>query len=792
MAVADAPGLMDIASTLAQDEIPFKLRCAICNNLAVNAFRLPCCDQSTCETCQASLSDTCPVCTHTPVSPDLCKPNKALRTTLKAFLRTEEKKREKDRQSAAAPSDAAPVDANPVESAPQNGDTAPTDNVDTPVLPEPVQPPSEGAGVAAPAADASATNTAEESAVKTTITNVEKASQPEAAGDEINGTEATLEPTVEKPSESVVNGEPALDQDAPGDINPAPALNTGENFQMGWNGNAVNPYMAGMFNFPNTMGMSMGMDPADQGMFGNFGMNMTGMGMNSGDYNGGMYGSLGWEPSQNNNMWQGAQNKFNPNAFANGTGPYGGTFGSNMSAYPSNYQSGYYGGYGRGSFRGRGRGQYQGFGRGYGPPNHYHSNLGYPNNPAGTDQGIRPNGGPEGDNGVSGNPDSQVQTIPTIDGDQSVPFGSNGQHAPGPGVEGAPAAPRAMRQGLPNTSVYRQRVQVQGRASNPSDAETKANSQVQSESLRESPPHCDSRSRSPSVQGAEDERDTIRAAEPKRMDRVDQLQSGARRSRSPSRTSSRRSSRRRHTDDDRDGDRKDIHRSNRSRRRRSRSRSSSRHGDHRSSARLGVIPEHSSSSRTKMSSEGPESRDLASRISGSRRSDKDRVDWREDDRSRVSNRDSRRRDRDRTRDRERGRDRRDRDRDTDRDRRREDRDKDRAGERDRDRRDHPRDRDRDRKRSRRDRSQSVTNDHPQARRVKHEEDRTGDQSNGVPGKGPEPEKDPYTLEREARNKERLQREKQHREKANSGRRRESRQDRVVAGRRINYKYEDEL
>lgn len=68
MAAADPPaGLMDIAryahhvrqsaartnncSTLSQDDIPFKLRCAICNNLAVNAFRLPCCDQSVCETC---------------------------------------------------------------------------------------------------------------------------------------------------------------------------------------------------------------------------------------------------------------------------------------------------------------------------------------------------------------------------------------------------------------------------------------------------------------------------------------------------------------------------------------------------------------------------------------------------------------------------------------------------------------------------------------------------------------------------------------------------------------------
>ncbi|KAJ5555803.1 hypothetical protein N7535_008235 [Penicillium sp. DV-2018c] len=56
----------------------------------------------------------------------------------------------------------------------------------------------------------------------------------------------------------------------------------------------------------------------------------------------------------------------------------------------------------------------------------------------------------------------------------------------------------------------------------------------------------------------------------------------------------------------------------------------------------------------------------------------------------------------------------------------------------------------------------------------------------------EAEKDPYTLEREARNKERLEREKQHREKTKSGRRRDSRQDRVVGGRRIHYKYEDEL
>ena len=42
-------------SSLTQDEIPFKLRCAICNKLAVNAFRLPCCDQAICENCTSSI-----------------------------------------------------------------------------------------------------------------------------------------------------------------------------------------------------------------------------------------------------------------------------------------------------------------------------------------------------------------------------------------------------------------------------------------------------------------------------------------------------------------------------------------------------------------------------------------------------------------------------------------------------------------------------------------------------------------------------------------------------------------
>lgn len=42
-------------SSLPQDEVPIKLRCAICSKLAVNAFRTPCCEQMICENCEYSL-----------------------------------------------------------------------------------------------------------------------------------------------------------------------------------------------------------------------------------------------------------------------------------------------------------------------------------------------------------------------------------------------------------------------------------------------------------------------------------------------------------------------------------------------------------------------------------------------------------------------------------------------------------------------------------------------------------------------------------------------------------------
>lgn len=93
-----------------------KLRCAACNKLASNAFRMPCCDQSICEICmntlfefllvvktlivtgQSSLPQACPVCLHEPVKAEDCRPNKALRTTIKVFLRKKGIERETARK----------------------------------------------------------------------------------------------------------------------------------------------------------------------------------------------------------------------------------------------------------------------------------------------------------------------------------------------------------------------------------------------------------------------------------------------------------------------------------------------------------------------------------------------------------------------------------------------------------------------------------------------------------------------------------------------------------------------
>ncbi|OGM51338.1 hypothetical protein ABOM_000143 [Aspergillus bombycis] len=955
MAATDQPsGLMDIASSLTQDEIPFKLRCAICNKLAVNAFRLPCCDQAICENCQASLPETCPVCAHTPLSSDLCKPNKALRTTLKAFLRTEEKKREKERQSAtpATANDATPVQGNSAHQ-------------DTPAVSEVPETKQEEAipevvpTVEAPSEELPGSGNPPEVVTEQTDENHEAPveSQPPAEDEQ---TEAVPTDGTENPEVTLQNGsgegedvdDAKLAQESEQDMTQGPGsgqmLPNGMPFgmapgmfPMGWNNNngdfhPMSQFMGnGMFN---PMGMAGMMDPmvASQGMFGGYGMNMNGMntGMNF-DAGQGIYG--GWDGSQNN-MWNGGQDKFNPNAFANGMGPqYGapsGFGGYNMSQpngvhpqmqqqqFPNqDFQTGYYGpGYGRGNFRGRGRGFYPG-GRGRGgytgpmqanyPPNANYPAFNSPNfnqdmssqsqegvsaetpsgEPNGTeatnandenalsgdldgtkDPSLNENVADVGDNGevssangptmdeTTGPEDSELRGIPTIDSlDQAnaaqamhngpmMPMGpgfgrgymrgpfpggrggpftgppfmpGSGMPAPrGPGVEGAPAAPRAMREGLPNTSILRQRnFQGPGRglvsSVRPSDASqsttpapqedrrprsrsrsksrarsaSRSKSRSRSRARSQSTSRRHNRPRSASIEnGAEDsERKRERPRRPRREDKYDE-QSQAEddhRTRSPS-VDSRRSSHRR----DRERDRRSGRRSHRSHRHRSQS--PSRNGDSRDADRLALIPEEKdpgSRSRTPIVSEAQES------SSRTYRSGKDRPSRRDEERER--DRDSRRRDRERDRDRDRYRER-------ERDR---ERDRDRARDRHRDR---DRDRDRDRKRSRRDRTESpVDSDYSSryhSRRIKRsredeirDKDRTRDKPSSSSAKTSEPEKDPHTLEREARNRERLLKEQQRREAMHAdrdagktSRRRDSRQERPAAGsRRLTYKYEDD-
>ena len=73
---------------------------------------------------QSSLPNSCPVCAHSPISADDCKPNKNLRLTVKAFIKSEEKKREKEKAVSAA------TVALPTHSAPDSPATPVTDSVE--------------------------------------------------------------------------------------------------------------------------------------------------------------------------------------------------------------------------------------------------------------------------------------------------------------------------------------------------------------------------------------------------------------------------------------------------------------------------------------------------------------------------------------------------------------------------------------------------------------------------------------------------------------------------------------
>ncbi|KAG6035249.1 hypothetical protein E4U19_005039 [Claviceps sp. Clav32 group G5] len=524
MAIPISEAQAELISSLSPDDIPIKLRCAICSKLAINAFRLPCCEQAICESCQSDLPPSCPVCEHSPLSAEDCNPNKSLRTTIRVFLRTAEKKREASRPKQPAP--ATPV-AEPKS---------------TPAEPQP-----------ASDNDASATTNAsgQESADKEGVHTAPVTSVPQdaPASDQTNishGDEAKTEtgplPSAADPSshgdEDIVNGESQEVQNSDGQQLGQAGEDVGdenedenetENEKENYGTDAMNSgYNSAMFSGPGDlnqmqmmMAMQNGMAP---GSFGNFSMmGMPGMGMDpmamqnmymNGGFQGmgmnGMGGSYGGGFGQGSNMndWSGSQSwNFDQNNYnQNGTGMGTGDFGNFNSGFHTGYNQGNYGhinDYRRGNFgrgRGRARGAFGSYGRGgyqyHGASNyqgHGHAQAQYMQQqqqhpyqqPQPQPQGVQAyagqvqdaastNGNAEDGSDQTANRDSGGQGV---GGDLPPAGGVQGQHieasssgdaqgnANGTGAIqsvlpaqdvpiNAPTGPKAMRQGLPNTSLH--------------------------------------------------------------------------------------------------------------------------------------------------------------------------------------------------------------------------------------------------------------------------------------------------------------------------------------------------
>ena len=405
-----------------------------------------------------------------------------------------------------------------------------------------------------------------------------------------------------------------------------------------------------------------------------------------------------------------------------------------------------------------------------------------------------------------------------------IPISPSTEPPKGQGVVGAPAAPRAMREGLPNTGIRSRGFQIMGKApvnsllpgeDSASPDMRRDDSRQQSRSRSRSPSRRDSRHRhrrhrteSPAPSESEDEKASRherrrRKSHRDRDDRESTHKAGKEdQYRSPSVESSKRAHRSRR-DGDRTGPYKSRSSHHTSRRHRSRSRSPNGETRYRDREQEPKRPEEIDTNPKDQTSliEKPSLSDRASE----RRTDKNRSHRRDDE-----DREGKRRGRDRDRDRDRKRSRRERSespaeseyssrhhsrrvkRSHGDDGKYESREK-KSADKDRDRgRDKGRERDKDKDKSRR-----------RDRDRERERDR-GDRGKTTekPSKTSSSEKDPHTLEREARNRERMLKEQQRREAVNAdrdgsgkGSRRwenSTKQERgLTGGRRLSYKYEDE-
>ncbi|XXH04765.1 Vacuolar protein sorting-associated protein 21 [Hypoxylon texense] len=572
------PAQIELANTLTAAELPTKLRCAVCS--------------------QSTLPSVCPVCEHSPVSASDCTVYKSLRTTIRVFLKTEEKKREAARPKT-------------------NGSTPATPAQDTPT-PTPIQaraptePPS--ADTTVPERDGIEPQTTDPTAHSTVIESIESSTANLKQDDDtqedapVNG-HAQEQPVGDDEDKALVPGEQEgqdgtvleesqeNDQDEEHNDQPAqPGMGAGFDSMAGnFNMNFGNGDMSQM---QMLMAMQNGMNPAAFGSFPMMGMmdpmtmqNMMmsggfgaqGMGMNGMNMNMGMNGFNGGNDWNGQQSWNVGQDNFNPNTRGMGNGDYG----NYNSGFRTGFNSGNYGhhnqfnDYRRGNYgfrgRGRGRGFYNGHGRGF---HHGYNNV----NAGWAGQGPQFSNGKDGqaaldDSQVTGQPSGNVdefgrairpesnddaqnagedehaeagsshdnttvngvdklarensEQAPKEDGSpsvQDVPADDKGdvssrdQHSapqgPSRGSAGqmhpqttaqvvpfnAPTGPKAMRQGLPNTSLHH----LRARGFIPDEKGQSQTSRTNQPSIVASPTEDKLRSRSSSPHSSKDKERRLR------------------------------------------------------------------------------------------------------------------------------------------------------------------------------------------------------------------------------------------------------------------------------------------
>ncbi|POR39358.1 Uncharacterized protein TPAR_00439 [Tolypocladium paradoxum] len=861
MASSISEAQAELISSLSLDDIPMKLRCAICSKLAVNAFRLPCCEQAICETCQSSLPQSCPVCEHSPLAADDCNPNKSLRTTIRVFLRTAEKKREASRpKESKDTTPATPVEApKPVsqltaeetparqepdgtahaeraaphhaeqsaqdvaQDADQVRDTQPDESHPSGLTSKKGDVPRGAEGPQQGEHGGPSENAAEEG---TELQHADEAQNPEQALAE--KTEGTLDNGNDQNTEeaNAMNGGYAnmMFTGGGGDFNQMQMMMAMQN-GMGNNSFGSFPMMgttppssAAQYHAAANAYSGMGMDPMtmqNMYMIGGFqGMGMNGMGGYGGGF--GQGSNNNWNGSQS---WSFDQNNYNQSGPGMGTGDFG-NFNTGFQTGYNQGNQGQYNDYRRNNF-GRGRGRGRGFYGQYSRGGYQHQHGGMANN---QDQGYRHQHGPGnyaqsqidsgagGDSGDGKQVDEHGRSIPGQSGDgegqgqgqESEESGSadaahkdsselasretlgneaagdvsramgDASHEPGairsvlsstPDVPiNAPTGPKAMRQGLPNTSLHHLRArgyQVGGAAASMASSSGAQQQASHDESSRPRSRTLDRENdqATGSVRDHSRERTTDYggrdAGNPDTQDQSgDHSRSGSRkgegsqtqsRSRSRGHGSSHWHRRQRSQsvgdDDYDDGHRRKKHRSSRKHYDDDEEQSRSKEDRHAEKSRS-ASPEGSRKSGHRSHRDRDKDRDHEGR--------RDRDNYRDGDRNKSGHRShrdhdyehSRRRDKDRGRDKER---------------------KERRGRKERHR---DKDRERDYRHGSSSRRPSVEGrstpadkgfDPPSGPRASRDRERHG--SHGSNSKGSTP-KDPHTLEREARNRERLLKEAQ--------------------------------